>query len=635
MESSIIINLSYINKLKTITCDGVLCHIIFINKYLSEELRIELYKKAKELTESANNDNSLINKFNEICEKLPISISLIIIYNKQSIVLTSCQGHGLYFKQKNDKVEFSDVKSNLVDRENRTNLNIDSVVRYLHDDANISPLNGIFEGVHRIPGSCFAKFDNDYNFSIRAIIQGNEFTTRNRGNESRHHHNIDKVCSKIANLSNGRKIYLPISGGIDGLVLLAALVKAGGRVKAVYGFDGEYQNNINKEFVRRLRKLNLKGSVEYQLVTEKDVDPHALINYQRERLGYFVKGNYAKKNYKLALADFHFTHKEKREEFFCTINGYGIDELYMGGKGNADMSSIYYPTIFKTLFTFIRLGIASRVGVAALWLYWKICQLFGVKEEEYLKWLSLRLSAVGKSGGEFDEVEMETIYLFNKSLKRDAESVYHLLCESIDLSKGRHQLSLYIKSFIYYFVEQNHLVRFYNHGLCMGVPYILPYEDIDIRKSLIYYTPSFIDMWRPKNDLHIYLNKKYKINYEEILKKVGERRFNATRNFKKFLRSVLSKYKVEIHKKSHLLYKKTKNDKKSKLLSHVSKIYAPVINNDEVNRTLLSLLNDNYIESISKSIQEKKFINKKYSSKQVYNYMHIKNYLKKVNKNVN
>lgn len=547
----------------------------------------------------------------------------------RSIVVTSSAGHGMYWAWRGSELLLSTTEKDIVLALGRDSGGYDnlSIARYLHDDVNLSPLATLFENVRQIPGGCVAFFTrpgeppNLFTFLAEPVSQG-----RRRFNPEELQHSIQSVAAKVGEKSNGLPIYLLLSGGIDGSLWLCALAKQGARLVVVYGDDGELQNQINQLLIQKLRENFPASKISYHHVTGRDFDPQALRDYQLSRLNWHVKGNYLKRNYKLALADYFISRESK--PFSFAVNGYGTDEIYMGGKASARASSIYRPSFRKTADTIRNIGIFSRFSLTIFWLKWQVGRVLGWPDRVQAFRLGVRLASGGKTGGKLGDRADESAGIFQRALRRDVGDVVDMLLSSIPTIDSRDKLSLFDKLFSYYFVEQSHMIRFHNHGQALGMPYLLPFSFQEIRQSPMGYHPGIREMWRPKHFLHVYLRKVCGVDYDTILQEADEaKRTPVAERNNQSRRQAKRAPKIFRHlKKKFFRAGDDIPSEKSDYFRWVAESLSTVETDPEVQQDLEELADGDYVATISDQLRAGDS-SIRYSSKEVYNYCHLLIYL--------
>ena len=599
------------------------------------------YYKAHELAVDPDSDWVARYSQNKVLRKedLPL-IKGCHIYTcgGRVVVATSSSSHGVYWGWNGAELLFSAREDELVSRLHPAPVGYDSVsiARYLHDDANLSPVATLFEGVKRIPGGCLAFFSDVGQLpKLHSFLADPTSQVATKFDKNTFYDAIDSVSTRLVVEAEGNAIYLLVSGGLDGTVLLASLARQGAKIVAVYGHDGVYQNRINETLIQKLRELYPSADITYCYSKSDDLDGDKLRAYQLDRLKWLVKGNYLKKNYKLSLADFYVA-KEGRKVAFA-VNGYGIDELYMGGKGSATISSIYLPSVAKMVETIRSIGIFSRMSLDLLWFSWRIQKAFGKDDVHLARHLAVKLSGAGKSGGKLGYQGGRSAQVFRDALTRDAVEVADMLLVSMSCISTKRHLSRFIKLFSYYFVEQNHMVRFFNHGKAMGSQYRLPYTCPEIRQSLLEYHPGAQEMWRPKQLLHSYLRDICGIDYEAILKQCGARKLGFMPMIKKAVRGVAWSplrrlLRIKKKKRTHTYREEILTGPRYFL--EVREALPPAETFVEVQDALTKLDDGAYASAIGRDMESGR-VSRQYSSKEVYNYAHLLIYLNKVHVDTN
>lgn len=595
--------------------------------------------QATYLAETYLGDNFAVLKTGKVLKSsdlIKLQKNLIVECDDRVVVATSSATHGVYWNWRSGKLNLSTKEYELISMYDKDTIAYDdlSISRYLHDDANLSPLSTIYRGISRIPGGCIAFFSKVGQApSLHSFLADSNNQHLVNFEKILFYDAIDTVTKRLVDEASGQPIYLLLSGGIDGSLLLAALARKGAKIIAVYGDDGAYQHRINETLIKELRERYPSIDITYQYAKVDDLDKDTLRVYQLERLKWMVKGNYLKQNYKLALADFLISQEKTKVVF--AVNGYGIDELYMGGKGDASISSIYLPTIAKLIETVNSIGVFSRFYLDLYWVLWRIRKAIGMDDRNQAKRLAIKLSDAGKSGGKLGDKGDHSAEIFSRALERDAYDIADLLINSMSGVSSKKDLSRFIKLFSYYFVEQNHLLRFYNHGESMGIPYSLPYASVEVRNALSTYHPGLSEMWRPKKLLHSYLMDQCGIDYEAILKRSGARKLGLRPMFFKALRRLfLSPIRT-------FLKMRKKNADITDDIFDTPGFFLDVREvlprSESVKKVIdaLAKLDDGaYIETISRDMENGR-VSRRYSTKEVYNYAHLLVYLSNIQDSAN
>ncbi|MFM7311885.1 MAG: hypothetical protein ACKO0M_01750, partial [Cyanobium sp.] len=298
----------------------------------------------RHLQRQRHEGSGLIQAMDNVLAHTAANLTLISRTGDALIVATGWCNHGLYWcREPSGRLVIGDEECLLAASCGHPALQPESVMRYLHDDANISPLSSLFEGIGRIPGGCRARFGlhgGDPELEAMPLWSAPGATDSQAAAPSlqqRFAGALDRTAREIVEQADGGLIYAQVSGGLDGLVILASLIHQGARVLAIYGDDGEEQHAINARVVEALRLRFPQAQLDYRWIRRGTVAEELLERQQEARCTHLIKGNYLKRNYKLALAD--AGAGQSPEPPVCAVNGYGIDELYSGAKGDASLST--------------------------------------------------------------------------------------------------------------------------------------------------------------------------------------------------------------------------------------------------------------------------------------------------------
>ena len=539
------------------------------------------------------------------------------------LIATASSTHGVYWSWRGCELILSPVEARVAGSLESLPPKLDelSVARFIHDDANLTPMASLFAGVSRLPGGCVASFRQPGRGPVvQSLLASLENVASEKSRAVRLASAIDGVAKRLVAEAGEKTIYMPISGGIDGTVLLAALAKHGARITAVYGDDGLLQHRINRRLLSDIRREFPRAEITYQFVNPDRVNGSAIMDFQKTRLRWNVKGNYLKEGYKLALADFFVA--DSTSDFACAVNGYCIDESYMGGKGPAAASSIYPPSLPKTLEYVRATGAISRLGLEWHWATWRIRSAFGEGDETQARRLARRLSRTGKSGGVIAPRRDLSRTNFERAVARDADEVADLLVASIGRIRDREALTRFIKLFSYYFVEQNHILRFFEHGRAMGVPYFLPYADVDIRNELIDYVPRWCEFVRPKRMLFAYLRNQCNVDYERIIRE-AQRRLPSPRA------GIVAAARAFVGRRVRIAFRLKQRNARPQVFLHTRRALMPMA---EWSCALLALSRTSsasYFYVLHSDLRLGR-TSQSYSSKELYNSAHLLIYLAQV-----
>lgn len=558
------------------------------------------------------------------------NISLVVESPLGLTVATAWCSHGLWwYRQAGGPLLFSDEEQLLAAAAGQLALDPRRVLRYLHDDANLSPRHSLFEGLQRIPGGCQASFrlgeEQAPELTALPLVRtpGSASTMRRALAEA-----LDATAAEIVQQAQGGLICAQISGGIDGLVILASLVRQGARVQAIYGDDGSEQHAINQQVVDTLQRRFPAAELSYRWVRRGSIDAQALERAQEARCSHLIKGNYLKRNYKLALAD--AGTEGNREAPVCVVNGYGIDELYSGAKGDASLSTIHPLNAGLVLARVLSNWRTSAAGWH--WLRWRLRlgRLRGASAGSLRRLLTRHLVGAGKAGGSLGLCAQEQIRSgFEQALLDDGEALSDLLAPLLPADPSAAELAAWCKRFIYGFVEQTHLVRFAAHGQAAGRVVVLPFEAGRVRQVLEAWMPCTSELWNPKQALAHYLQT-MGVDYNAVTRAVcggGSGRSKqlrvATGQLKAWLRRAVGPWLASAKPRGA-----TRSDPSlDRALWQIGRHHPRGPGLNPLLAELRTISGERYVEAIETAIEQGQAAAGEFTTKQIYNYAHLVRYV--------
>lgn len=562
----------------------------------------------------------------ELLRETAAGIAILIEDGRGFTVSTAWASPGLYWTtDATGCIHLGDEESSLAITTGRLKLDARSVVRYLHDDANISPLGSLYQGIRRIPGGCHASFGST---GGPPVLEPMPIDAAPHGAlPAPLHSSITATAAEIIREAGDAEIVAHISGGIDGLVILASLVSQGARVRAIYGDDGVYQHQINQDVIDALKQRFPHADLSYQWIEKGSIPATTLETLQENRCRHLIKGNYLKRDYKLALADAGSLAEQLRP--VCIVNGYGIDELYAGAKGDASLSTIYPRSADLTVARLLSNWRTSRPGLGLIrWRAWILRQLGGSTLER-LEALAQQLRSAGKAGGNLGTCcRADVLPRFEAALEADSEELARHLWPMLRDASSEREWAACCKRFIYGLVEQTHLVRFAGHECAADVPVLLPFEAGRVRRALEAELPALQESWNPKGHLRSYL-KMLGVDYDAI---IAERARNLARN-RKHQRLALEKSRAALKALAAPLrrwkpVRKTTTDRGMlRALEDARKHHPGARELSGLLQELTAITGGAYIESLELAIRRGSAEAGSFKTKQVYNYAHLVRYV--------
>lgn len=422
-----------------------------------------------------------------------------------AVILTSPGFSGLCYCLNDSKLFVARTEAELVNRlaGERKYENLE-VIRYIVDNINISPLKTFWKDIWRLPGGCKLRTDSVCNGPKSILLPSfcNHDVKDPIFNET-----VDAVCRLLAAHYSHKKIVVPISGGVDGVLWVCALAKAGANILAVCGEKrGDSEEEICKSIVGRLVELGY-DNITFYSAGISGVDRLKGLELTRRKLKWLIKSNYIQDEYKLKLADLKILEVVDLDSAIF-LNGYGIDELYMGSKDEPRYSSVYKQTILKRIGTLINHRHFLDVSLMIDYFFFKLrVSLMKTAIRDALRPALFKRAICGKVGVNKYRWYVGTKAAYDSQVDSQVKGIMDLLRRSMLSVQSYKDYRYFIRSFIYYHVEFTHLVRFANHGRSLGVPYLLPYEFGPIRKFCCNnLSLSIRDGIRPKALLYDYVN---------------------------------------------------------------------------------------------------------------------------------
>jgi hypothetical protein len=555
-------------------------------------------------------------------------ICLILQDSSGLWVRTAWASHGLYWHRSSaEQFMLSDEESLLAAQADQLALQPARVLRLLHDDANVSPLGSLFSGIGRIPGGCLARLEASTG-SLRITAAPAQLQAASRLDLAKALASaLDETAAEIVQQADGGLIYAQISGGLDGLAILSALVARGGRVAAIYGDDGELQDAINQQVIKALRRHWPRAELSYRWVRRGDLPEAGLMAIQEQRCRHLIKGNYLKRNYKLALAD--QASADLPERPVCAVNGYGIDELYTGAKGDASLSTIHHSSLGLGLARLLSGWRTSRPGLR--WMQVRLRLQGSSDPASMATGLAGHLVSAGKAGGSLGLCsEAQVRRGFRTALLADGAELSTLLAPLLRPQPTLAELSVVSKRFIYGLVEQSHLCRFAGHGCAAELAYVLPFEAGRVRRVLERHAPSLAELWQPKSALVSYL-RAAGVDYNSITRDLRRKRPSGRKHLRLALNSVRSWLGTVVRPLVNRIRPRRPGD----VDNSVNRALRQVRHHHPAPDDLAPLLKElrliagaDYINALDRAIREGQASEGAFTTKQVYNFAHLIRYVR-------
>lgn len=437
------------------------------------------------------------------------------------ILMTSPGFSGIYYGFDDERWYFGSTFRDLstIYPEALQQLDEHEVFRFITDNINLSPLRTFWKGVKRLAGGCKLKLSFKRNQPETYLIKhcNKQKNEENIYNFAHLCQLIDLTADLLARYYHDCRFVIPVSGGIDGILWLCAMAKTGVPILAICGEKrGDSEEIICEQTVDRLEHLGYKN-IEYYSVATKDIDNKKARSLTQEKMKWVIKSNYLQDTYKLKLVDLKALEMINPEKTVF-INGYGIDELYMGTKDDPRFSSIYKATLFKQLGTLFNHLSFLDFSIRYAWLLFRIRNVLGIGDK--LSNLKRVLEKRALSGKVLSDKRLwvgRTKKIYDQQISRQIDDILNLLPSDIPSDISYLVFRSYIKTFMYFHTENVHLIRFASHGRSIGSAYLLPYEFGPVRSFFVNNYLSINDGYNPKKYLYEYVNKILGPNYYQSL----------------------------------------------------------------------------------------------------------------------
>ena len=471
-----------------------------------------------------------------------------------AVILTSPGFSGLCYCFNDSKLFVARTESELLYNFSGTEKIYENleIIRYILDNINISPLKTFWKDIRRLPGGCKLRIDSIYD-GPESIFQPS--SCDNLLKDPKFNETIDAVCRLLAAHYSQKKIVVPISGGVDGILWLCALAKTGANILAVCGEKrGDSEEKICKSVVGRLVELGY-DNITFHLAGISEIDKSRGFELTRSKLKWLIKSNYIQDEYKLKLADLKILNVVDLDSAIF-VNGYGIDELYMGTKDDPRYSSVYKRTVLKRIGTLVNHRHFLDMSYKLDYAFFRLRKLINKTSSSNALRTSLFKRAIcGKIGANKYKWYEGTKMAYDSQIDSQVMEIVALLSRSGLTISSYKDYRFFIKLFMYYHAEFPHLVRFANHGRSLGVPYLLPYEFGPIRKFFCNnLSLSIRDGMRPKALLYDYVNDVLGEGFYNALQ-LPDRRNGLVGVFKVWFRrlgsTVLKKLSIGPYRSSH------------------------------------------------------------------------------------
>lgn len=429
-------------------------------------------------------------------------------------VLSSAASCGVYYTLGHEP-QFSDNELSLFDHHSPSGLRAAETLRYVVDNLNLSPHHGLFEGVLRSPGATLLSFDVRTGATSTHVLMPDERAS----NRPTFNSLVDCCATSLAEdlRLNGRHPVVYWSGGIDGLVWIIALVKAGMPVTVIHGVDPRSSALFGPLCRAVLEHLPSTASVRIIVADRNDANE---ADAETTMLSGLVKSNYLRPDYRLKLADLALARECAPAANAVVIMGFGIDGLYSFRKGGEGLSSTnggrfsFYCASLGQYRRYLGITLTLKQAFVDAW-----CSNHAGREK-----LSFRL---------FSDSTADTRYLASTSTCDELRKLFRTELEgrfrsitrvvtgtagSLFGSAGR-TLNTSLKLAGYFNNDAVHAVRFRDQGRFTETAYEVPYLYSPMVRFLSNRPLKLRDVFTPKSLLHDYVKANLRTSYNALLRR--------------------------------------------------------------------------------------------------------------------
>jgi hypothetical protein len=429
-------------------------------------------------------------------------------------IASSAASPGVYYRL-GPQPQFSDNELTLFSGADPPALNTEETLRFVVDNLNRSPHQGLFDGVQRAPGATFLSFDlQSGTAAVECLVRnGAEACGSTFGR-------LVDSCAKVLIDDFRDRDRFPVvywSGGIDGLVWLIALVKAGGNVTVIHGCDPR-SSSMFAALCREVTERLPRGASVRTIVADRSDDNEG--DAESTMLGGLIKSNYLRLDYRLKIADLALARSFPNADKAVVITGFGVDGLYSYKKGgellsstNGGRLSFYHASVMHY---------AKYLGA-----------VLGIRQAFVNAFLPGRDAKARSSYKLFCKCTADTTFLRSKSAAPDVKTLFrsHLSqrfrfitrlasgFEGCFFHSRKQPLYKSLKLAGYFNNDSVHAARFRDQGRYGDCVFEVPYLFTPFLQFFSNRPLAFADLLTPKSLLHDYVKSSLGIRYGDLLRK--------------------------------------------------------------------------------------------------------------------
>jgi hypothetical protein len=440
----------------------------------------------------------------------------VILRTKTHVhVASSAACPGVYYRL-GPRSQFSDNELMLFSAaDHPAALSDEETLRFVIDNLNLSPHQGLFAGVQRAPGATFLSFD------LRSGTAAIECLVRDEAEAygSTFCRLVDSCAKALVDDFRDRDTFPVVywSGGIDGLVWLIALAKAGGSVTVIHGCDPRSSFRFTSLCRAVTERLPEGASIRVVVADRSDGSEDDAENVM---LGGLIKSNYLRADYRLKLADLALARTFPDADKAVVITGFGVDGLYSYRKGgellsstNGGRLSFYHASVMQY---------AKYLGA-----------VLDIRQAFVNAFLPSRDATARSSFRLFCSSTADATFLRSKSAAPEVKAVFrsHLskrfqfitrLASGFEGSffrPSKRPLYKSLKLAGYFNNDSVHAARFRDQGRFSNCVFELPYLFTPFLQFFSNRPLALADLLTPKSLLHDYVRNTLGISYGDLLRK--------------------------------------------------------------------------------------------------------------------
>lgn len=439
---------------------------------------------------------------------------VILLTEDRLHVLSSAASCGVYYTP-GPEPRFSDNELSLFEHHAPPVPGTAETLRYVVDNLNLSPHRGLFEGVRRSPGATVLSYDLRSGAVASLVLMPDEGEPKGPAFDCL----VDCCAEALADEFRRHDLFPVVywSGGIDGLVWVIALAKAGAPVTIVHGIDPRSSDLFPPLCRAALERLPSTAAV--RVIVADRSDGHEA-DAEATMLSGLVKSNYLRPDYRLKFADLALARNHADAANAVVIMGFGIDGLYSFKKGGESLSSTNGG---RVSFYYSSLGQYGKyLGIT-----------LRLKDAMVNAWCSNRGAKERLSFGLFCDATADTRYLASKSACPELKKLF--MAELLErfqyitrvvtgfagcmFGATERPLNASLKLAGYYNNDSVHAVRFRDQGRFTASAYELPYLYTPMVRFFSGRSLTLRDIVMPKSLLHDYVKANLGTSYNDLLQR--------------------------------------------------------------------------------------------------------------------